>query len=182
MSPVTADLDAFSIELAPDLLDAVHAEVGAVHACDLDLQPLIAELPGGRQPRDGGVVRGRGDLQRRTDRLDSPSLAVLVDELHDLGGRGSSSRATKAEAAFRISLARRNSRFSRSSSAMRRCWSVGTPGRLPVSMAACLTQLRSDSGPMPSWRATRVTAPTRSPLSATTSCTIRTARSRSSAG
>jgi hypothetical protein len=33
-------------------------------------------------------------------------------------------------------------------------------------MSACLTQLRSNSGPIPSWRATRVTAPTRSPLSA----------------
>jgi hypothetical protein len=41
-NPITADLDAFSIELAPNLLDAVHAGVGAVHAGHLDLQPRIA--------------------------------------------------------------------------------------------------------------------------------------------
>ena len=42
--PVTSDLDAFTIELAPDLLDPVHAEVVAVHASDLDLQLLVTSL------------------------------------------------------------------------------------------------------------------------------------------
>ena len=44
---------------------------------------------------------------------------MFVDELDYLGSRGSSSRAKKAEAARKISLARFNSRFSRSSSVMR---------------------------------------------------------------
>jgi hypothetical protein len=82
--------------------------------------------------------------------LDSPPFLVRLDQAHDLGSRGSSSRAKKAEAAFKILLARRSSRFSRSNSVMRRCCSVLTPGRLPLSMSACLTQFRSDSGPMPS--------------------------------
>src|SRR5712691_7583209 len=100
-----------------------------------------------------------------TDPLDPPALAVGADEAHDFGSRGSSSRAKKLAAAFKISLARLSSRFSRSNSLIRRCSAVVTPGRLPLSISACLTQLRSDSGPMPSWRATRVTAPTH-PLAA----------------
>src|ERR1051326_6815593 len=100
--------------------------------------------------RENGVVGGRGDLQRSADRLDSPALSVSANELHDfLGSRGSSSAAKKAEAAFRISLARRSSRTSRSSSAIRCCSAVVTPGRFPLSISACLTQLRSDSGPIP---------------------------------
>src|SRR5579859_1827622 len=42
--PITTDLVTLAFELAPDLLDAVHAKVGAVHTRDLDLQPLVAQL------------------------------------------------------------------------------------------------------------------------------------------
>jgi hypothetical protein len=126
--PVMSDLVALAVELTPDLFDAIDAEVCAVHASDLDLQPLVAELPSTLLASEHGVVRGRGDLQRLADRLDSPALAVSAYELHDfLGSRGSSSAAKKAEAAFRISLARRSSRTSRSSSAIRRCSSVSYP-------------------------------------------------------
>src|SRR5215203_4529281 len=181
--PVTANLVTFAVELTPDLLYAVHAEVVAVDARDLGLQMFVAELSRCGRTREHRVVGGWRDLQCLTDRLDSPALAVSADELHDfLGRRGSSSAAKKAEAALRISLARRSSRTSRSSSTIRCCSADVMPGRLPLSMSACLTQLRTDSGPIPSWRATRVTAPTRSPLSAITSRTMRTARSRISGG
>jgi hypothetical protein len=81
------------------------------------------------------VLVGRvGERQHLADRIDPAELlAVLVDELDYFGSRGSSSRAKKADAALRISLARRSSRFSRSSSANRCASSVDVPGRWPVS-------------------------------------------------
>ena len=53
-----------------------------------------------------------------------------------LGSRGSSSRAKKADAAFRISLARLSSRTSRSSSAMRCASAVEIPGLCPPPISA----------------------------------------------
>src|SRR4029453_6040818 len=99
---------------------------------------------------DRGVVRRRGHLQALADRLDSPALAGGADEAHDFGSRGASSPAKKLVAAFKISLARFSSRFSRSNSLIRRCSAVVTPGRLPLSIDSCLAQWRSDSGPIPS--------------------------------
>src|SRR5579875_3431632 len=99
------------------------------------------------------------------DRLDPPAetvgLPVLVgvDEADYLFRGRSSSALKKAAAAFRISLARRSSRFSRSSSAILALSFVGTPGRRPSSTSALAAQWRSVSGSMPSWRATRLTAP-----------------------
>jgi hypothetical protein len=82
-----------------------------------------------------------------------------------------------------MSFARRNSRTSRSSSAIRRASPVDVPGRRPSSTSACLNQPRNDSVPMPNSRATRATTPKRwPPCSAIRSCAIRTARSRSSGG
>ena len=46
------------------------------------------------------------------DRLDPEPVPVVVDEGDYLGSRGSSSAAKKADAAFKISLARRSSTFS----------------------------------------------------------------------
>jgi hypothetical protein len=76
----------------------------------------------------------------------------------------------------------RSSRTSRSSAAIRALSWVGVPGRWPRSTSAWRTQERSDSVPMPSWRAARVITPNRSPDSSMACCTIRTARSRSSGG
>src|SRR5262249_3727941 len=137
---------------------------------------------GARQPRTCLVVGGGGDLQDLAYRLDSELPPVLVDVVDHLARRPSSSAAKKADALFRISFARRSSRFSLSSSVIRRRSSEVTPGRLPSSISACLTQLRSDSGPIPSCLATRVTTPKRSPFSAMAPRTILTARSRSSGG
>lgn len=71
------------------------------------------------------------------DRLDPPSqptgvaTPVGVDEGDYLFGRPSSSVAKKTDAALRMSLARRSSRFSRSSCAMRCASAVDVPGRRP---------------------------------------------------
>ncbi len=137
---VPAHGDALALQRLPDLLDPVHAVVLLVHLQDLALQLRVGQSPRRRLTRPGGVVRGGGDGQVRTDRLDPEAGLVLVDEAHHFGSRGSSSRAKKDAAAFRISLERRNSRFSFSSSAMRRRSSVVIPGRVPPSISACFTQ------------------------------------------
>ncbi len=70
---------------------------------------------------------------------------MSVDEGHYFGSRGSSSRAKKADAALRISFARRSSLFSRSSSRILARSSLGNPGRRPSSTSARRTQVRSVS-------------------------------------
>jgi len=99
-----------------------------------------------RAPGFGGVVRRRGDLdsglaQDPADRLDPVIGLVGVDVVDDhLSLRSSSAAAKNAEAVFRISLARRSSRFSRSSSAMRFASSVVVPGRTPPGTASTRNQ------------------------------------------
>ena len=44
--PITTDAGALAIQLTPDLLDAVHAEVVTVHAADLQLELLVALAAG----------------------------------------------------------------------------------------------------------------------------------------
>src|SRR4029077_6995129 len=87
--------------------------------------------------RGGGcpvAVRAWGDLhtvlgEHAADRLDPETAGPhLVDESADQRWRGSSSRAKKIEAAFRISLASLRSRFSRSNSLIRCCSAVVAPG------------------------------------------------------
>ncbi len=79
-------------------------------------------------------------------------------------------------------FARRSSRFSRSRSAIRFLSPVAVPGRSPESTSALFTQLRSVSVFTPSCLPTRAIEPRSFPVSARTSNTICTARSRSSAG
>jgi transposase len=85
--------------------------------------------------------------------------------------------AKKADADFKISFARRSSRFSCSSSLIRCACELVTPGRRPPSTSCCLTQFRNDSWPTSSWVATRRMLPCISPVSARSASTIRTARS-----
>src|SRR5579859_2739825 len=179
---VTTDSLALAAELAPQLTHAIHAEVGVVDPADGRAEGLVPDGPGGRRPDLGGVVARRGDLQRATDRLDSPTSALLVDEDGHRGERRSSSAPKKTAALFRISLARRSSWTSRSSSFTLARSSVVRPGRVPRSTSSWWTQWRSDSGPMPSWRATLPTAPCHSPCSVAVSNTSRTARSFNSGG
>jgi hypothetical protein len=62
-------------------------------------------------------ISRRGNLQDLADRLDPMGIAMLVDEIpQDLSRRSSSAWAKNALASFRISLARRSSLTSRSSS------------------------------------------------------------------
>src|SRR5918995_5910857 len=80
-------------------------------------QPLLVAHPPPAWPtRLRRVVGGRGDVQHLADRLDPEPPPVPVDVGdHFLRGR-SSSAPKKAAAVFKISLARRSSLFSRSSS------------------------------------------------------------------
>ena len=81
--------------------------------------------------------------QHGADRLDPPAqpvadamVGVIGDEPHeDLVGR-SSSAAKKADAALRISFARRNSAFSRRNRFNSADSSLLTPGRAPASTSA----------------------------------------------
>src|SRR5688572_26434718 len=91
-----------------------------------------------------GVVCRRGDRKLPADRLDPIIVAVRIDEAdHGFHRRSSSAWAKYALALRRISLAWRNSRFSRSSVFMRSRSSVLAPGRSPPPRSACRTQFDS---------------------------------------
>src|SRR4029453_13607775 len=107
---------------------------------------------------------------------------MSVDERHYLHDWRSSSAPKKADAAFKISFARRNSRFSRSSSLIRDRSSVVTPGRLPPSPPAAPTPLRKVSWFTPSFLEIDSIAFHCDGYSSWCSNTIRTPRSRNSSG
>ena len=131
----SSDADVLSVELCPDLVGAIDEQV-------LAHRPVGSPRPVPRRARaraDGGrllgdPIRVRGDLaavlgEHSADRLDPEPVAVCVDERDYLFDWRSSSAPKKADAAFKISFARRSSRFSRSSSLIRARSSVVTPGR-----------------------------------------------------
>jgi hypothetical protein len=99
-------------------------------------------------------VGPRGNLhalltQDLAGRLDPAAIGTqFVDESGYLRRRGSSSLAKKIEAFFRISVASRSSRFSRSSSLIRACSALVTPGRSSASIWAWRTRRRRDSLPI----------------------------------
>ena len=94
--------------------------------------------------------------------------------------RSSSAAAKNAADVFKISFARRNSRTSRSNSAIRAVSSLVVPGRTPSSISACLTQVRNASGWIPNWSAIRLIAPVAVAGSRRASNAILVARSRNS--
>src|SRR5699024_2177731 len=100
-----------------------------------------------------------GVCQCPHDRLDAELLAVVVDEGDDYRCGRSSSAAKKAEARFRISLARRDS----ANSARSRRFSASRSRDSPTVVAPVFlwsrTQQRRVSRLMPSCAATRVAAP-----------------------
>src|SRR5690606_25047303 len=116
---------ALSVQLPPDFTRAVDLEVLLPDPADLLSKDLLSLGPSGSKRRGTllcfvRVVGGWSDRQHARDRLDSILLPVLVDEgHHHLCLRSSSAWAKKAAAFRRISLARRSSRFSRSSSLIR---------------------------------------------------------------
>src|SRR5690606_17720558 len=93
------------------------AEVRRMDPLDLAFEPLVALLAAGDAALLAHPVGRLGDRcpvlgQHATDRLDSEAVSILVDEGADQRCGRSSSAAKKAEAAFKISLARLSSRFS----------------------------------------------------------------------
>lgn len=102
-------------------------------AADLRLQLRVADRPGAGSAVLGGVVGARRDLQPvagqdSADRLDSEHLAVCVDERYERFNGRSSSAAKKADAALRISFARRSSATSARSRLISAASSDVTPG------------------------------------------------------
>ena len=88
------------------------------------------------------VVGGRSDLgassrERPTDRLDSELVTMSVDVIDDHFDGRSSSAAKKAEADFRIELARRSSLTSWRNALTSAASSVVTPTRSPRSISCC---------------------------------------------
>src|SRR5262245_31256019 len=127
------------------------------------------------------VVGCGGDRQLLADWLDPILGSVLVDERHHhFGRRSSSAWAKKAAALRRISLARFNSRFSRSSCLRRSRSVLVSPARLPWSRSACGAHWRKDSEVQPILPAIETIAAHCDSCSAWRSKTIRTARSRTS--
>ncbi|MEC5211755.1 hypothetical protein RCH06_000285 [Polaromonas sp. CG_9.5] len=108
-------------------------------------------------------------------------VAVVVDEgPHDFSRRPGSAWAKKALASFRISLARRSSLTSRSSAFIRSCSDVVVPTLAPVSTLSRLTHSFSVWGTQPILGAMDSMAAHSDGYSPRCSCTMRTARSRTS--
>src|SRR5690606_37673169 len=178
--------NALSVQLPPDFTRAIDLEILLPDPLDLLSEHRLSPRPSRAErrialPGLAGVVRRWSDRQHAADRLDSIPLPVRVDERHHHPGRRSSSAwAKKAAALRRISLARRSSRFSRSSSLIRSRSAVVGPGRLPRSRSACRTQLRSVSPEQPIFAAIDWMAAHCDAYSRSCSNTSRTARSRTS--
>src|SRR5262245_27007864 len=180
------DGDAIPSELPPNLAGAVDLEVIIVHAPDFTRNLGIASKARRFSLRLSlsrflFVVDRGGDRQLLADRLDTIRGSVLVDKRHHYFGRRSSSAwAKKAAALRRISLARFNSRFSRSSCLRRSSSVLVSQARLPWSRSACRTHWRKDSAVQPILPAIEMIAAHCDSCFAWCSKTIRTARSRTS--
>src|SRR5581483_9605318 len=144
------------LAVEPALAEPVHVFQG----CKLHVpEPAPGTtVPDRRRALHGGVGAAGRDLQDSADRLDAPTRLVGLDERHRAGKCGSNSRAKQAEAAFRIAVARRRSRFSRCSSRIRSRSAVVTPVRWCWSTSACLSHRRSASVPTSSLPAIEVIA------------------------
>ena len=133
----TGDGDAVLVELVPDLVGSIDRQVLLPHPQDLRLELCVADRPGRRRTRLRCVVGGRGDPQDLGDRLDSPAqlpaatVLVAVDEPDHFFDWRSGSAPKKCAAAFKMSLARRNSAFSRLSRFSSASSSLVAPGRRP---------------------------------------------------
>ena len=174
--------DTLAMQLPPHLAGAVDAKVVCVYMPDLHLQRIVPNLSQGWRATTRCVVGRRGEPQHPADRLDPETIPVDIYEAGHLGGLGSSSCAKKTDAAFRISLALRNSRFSRSSTLSRSRSSVVCPRRVPESTSARRIHLRSVSAVMPHLPAIDAMAAHSDVYSSRCSCTRRTVRSRTSGG
>ncbi len=136
--PDTVDV----VEVIPHLVGSVGDVVLLVDPSDHRPQFGITHRPCRRQPGLGGVIRLWGNAKSLGDRLDSPpqqsatAIFVLVDEPDHFFDWRSSSAPKKADAAFRMSLARRSSAFSRFNRFNSASSSLVGPFRRPVSRSA----------------------------------------------
>lgn len=88
--------------------------------------------------------------KRATDELEFELTAIGIDVGDHFGKGRSSSAAKNAEAVFKISFARRNSRFSRRSLRSSSSSSLPGPASTPPSRRACFNQPRIVCGQTPS--------------------------------
>ena len=107
----TGDIEAFPIQLTPDLAYAIDAPVFFEDKLDLGPQHCVAPGAIRQSGRIGPlrqviVVGGRGDRPNPADRLDPVLPSLIVDETnHHFYRRSSSALAKYALALRRISLA-----------------------------------------------------------------------------
>src|SRR5690606_3471677 len=175
-----------AIHLPPDLVGSIDLHVVLPHTRDMGHQdsiPLVTRTAQGwvtfpcRMP----TVSRRSNPQDFADRLDSVGVSVTVDEpIGYFKRRSSSAWAKNALASFRISLARRSSLTSRSSALIRSRSSVLRPSAWPLSTSCCLNQPCRVWGTQPILGAMDSMAAHREGYSPRCSCTMRTARSRTS--
>jgi hypothetical protein len=127
------------------------------------------------------VLARRTQRQLGAMRLDPKPVLVLIDKGdHFFNWRSSSAWAKKADAVFRISLARRSSLTSRLSAFISSPLPVLSPFRRPSSMSAYLTQRRNGSVVQPIFSATEQVAAQRDECSCNACSNSRTARSLTS--
>ncbi len=184
----TSNLNAFAVELQPDLVGAIDTKIGLPDALYFANQHLALPGPCTAQFRillaSGMVpISERGNLQNLADRLAPEMHPVLVDKgLHDLKRRSSSAWVKNALANRRTSLAFFSSRLSRSSCLIRSASAVVIPSRCPVSRSYCPPQLHSACALQPIFGAIDSMAAHCDPCPPRDSNTKRTARSRISGG
>ncbi len=156
-------VEALPPQLAPDLANAVDAEILLEYALDLDPQIGVAADPVGQTggigaPGKMGMIGRRGDRQDLADRLDPVGLPMIVDEGdHGLNRRSAPPGRNKPTPCEDFSFDWRSSRFSRSSAFKRSATSAGTPPRTPLSISAFLTHSLRDCAVQPIFVAIEVT-------------------------
>src|SRR5438445_3143665 len=134
---------------------AVGVVVGRVQLADPAEQPLILDHTERPLAARALVVGGHRHAQGLADRLDPEAATMLVDVAAHLGRSGSSSLAKNTLAAFKISFARRSSKFSlRNRRISSRSCVVSRSPRAPLSACVWRTRLRNVSEWIPRSRAT----------------------------
>jgi hypothetical protein len=68
--------DALTVELPPHLAGPVHAVVALEHTANVVSELVVGDPPRAGPAALGAVVGGRGDLERRQDRLDPEAVPV----------------------------------------------------------------------------------------------------------
>ena len=131
---VSTDLDPRTAGALPELTDPVNAIIRLPEPDEPRRHNSVADRPRRRRTILRGVIGARSYLQQTADGLDSERatlddvVLVRVDERDYFRCWRSSSAPKKDAARFKISLARRSSRFSCSSSRTLCASSVLTPG------------------------------------------------------